>query len=101
LPSLPLGARYYNFPGKERVLHLPSPQQDHVLAPIRESLAWLGAGIGIGLALLCRQAWAVALARRETISPGVMLAPMAIGFAAVVFGITQTRRRIGRLEQAS
>jgi hypothetical protein len=96
-----LSVRYYNFPGKERVLRLPPVQQAHVLAPLRESLAWLGAGVSIGLALLCRQAWAVALTRRETISPGVMLVPMAVGLAAVVLGIIHTRRRIGQLEQAS
>jgi len=88
-----LGARWYNFPGKERILKLSREQQEYAIAPLREGMAWIGSGCAIGLALMTRQSWQVALGSREGISPWTMIVPLAVGFAAVIMGIVYANRR--------
>ena len=88
-----LGARWYNFPGKERVLKLSREQQRYALAPLREGMAWIGSGCTIGLALMARESWQVAMGSREGISSLTMIVPLAIGFAAVIIGIVCANRR--------
>ncbi len=93
--------RHWNLPRKKFLLTLPPALQDHVIAPIREGLAWLAAAIAIGLALLCRQAWAVALDRQAAISPSLILITIAIGTGAVVVGMVHSNGRSRSLEKAS
>jgi hypothetical protein len=96
-----LGAKYYNFPGKERIVRLPREQQDYVLAPVREGLAWIGSGCAVGLALMCRDSWLVALHQRAGISPWSMPIPLAIGLAAIILGIVTANRRASELSDTS
>ena len=93
-----LQAKWYNFPGKERVLALPKPLQDHIIAPMQESLAWMGAGIGVGISFAAREGWAVAMGHREALGVWTMLLPIALGFVAVLAGILVALRRLRDLE---
>jgi hypothetical protein len=92
-----LGARHYNFPGKERVLKLSREQQGYALAPLREGFAWLASGCTIGLALMARESWQVAMGSREGISSWTMLVPLGVGLAATVIGIVYANRRAREL----
>jgi len=94
-----LSAKWYNFPGKERVLRLPPEQQAYVIAPMQEALAWLGAAIGVGFSLACRQTWQVALGERAGISAALMFVPLGVGLAGVVVSILVTRARLRSLEE--
>jgi len=91
--------RWYNFPGSERARLLPPEQQSHVYAPLQESLAWMGAGEAIGMALLSRQMWAAAMQQREGISVLAFLVPMAAGMAAVLIAVAAAMRRLKALER--
>lgn len=93
--------RYWNVPRKEFLMGLPSSLQDRVTVPIREGTAWLAASIAIGFSLGCRQSWAVALERRDAVSPSLMLITIAIGVAAVIIGMVCYYREIRKLEEAS
>jgi hypothetical protein len=95
-----LSAKWYNFPGKERVLTLPKPVQDHIIAPMQESLAWLGAGIAIGISLAARDGWAVAMGQKEALGLWTMLGPIALGFVALLAGVLVTFRRLAQVEQS-
>ncbi len=99
--SARLGARWYNFPGKERILILPYEQQVHVLAPLREALAWLGSSCTIAMALMARDGWGVALGQREGISAWLIFTALAIGLTAVALGIIAANRRAGELAPAA
>ena len=57
LASLRTNLRYWNLPRKDLILRLPPHQQQHVIAPIREAVVWLGAAIAIGFSLLARSVW--------------------------------------------
>ena len=89
---------WYNFPGSERARLLPPEEQSHVYAPLQESLAWLGAGEAIGMALLSRQMWASAMHQNEAISVLVFAAPMFVGIAAVLIGTVAAVRRLRAFE---
>jgi len=95
--SVRLNAKYYNFPGKERLLDLRLDEQRFILQPLREGLAWTGSGLTIGLSFLTRDTWAVALGQRAAISNGLLFLPMGIGLAAVLVGVICTRRRLNGL----
>ncbi len=99
--SVRFNPRYINVPRKEFFLTLPPALQDHVIAPIREGMAWLGASIAIGFCLMCRQSWDVALERRSAMSPSLMPIAIVIGTAAVIIGTVHLYRRIRNLEKAS
>ncbi|MFB3883306.1 MAG: DUF1648 domain-containing protein [Armatimonadota bacterium] len=90
-----LGARYYNFPGKERVLKLPREQQDYVLSPLREGMAWLGSSVAIAMALMARESWQVALGQRAGMPVWVFMVAFGVGVAAVIVGIVQANLRAG------
>jgi hypothetical protein len=92
--SARLSPRYYNFPGKERLLDLPPDQQRYILQPVREGLAWMGSGLTIGLSFLTRDTWAIALGQRAAISNALLLIPMGLGFAAIFIGLLHTLRRL-------
>ena len=94
-----LSPKWYNLPGRERVLRLPPQQRDHVMSPIREGLAWLAAAISIAFSLVARQTWAVALGRQETLSPWTIIIPLVIGAAAIAIGIVYSHRRIRELAE--
>jgi hypothetical protein len=95
-----LGAKYYNFPGKERILKLPRERQDAVLAPVREGLAWLGSSTAIGLAMMARDSWLVALHQRAGISMWPMPIALVVGMAAAIIGIVHANRRAHELGDA-
>ncbi len=89
----------YNFPGKERMLKLGRAEQDYVIAPLREGLAWMGYGITIALSLLARQSWEVALQARQGISPWPIPIAIAVGFTAIIIGIVHANRRAQELSE--
>ena len=91
--------KWYNFPGKERAALLAPDQQSHVYAPLQESLAWMGSGEAIAMALLSRQMWAAAMHQREGISLLVFLPPMAAGIAAILVATVAAVRRLKALER--
>ncbi len=95
-----LGAKYYNFPGKERVLRLPREQQDLVMAPLREGMAWMASAVTVALAMMARDSWLVALGERGGISVWPMPVALAIGMAAVIMGIVKANRRAAALGEA-
>ena len=96
-----LGARWYNFPGKERVLKLPPAQQAYVIAPMQELIAWLGAAMAVMLSVASRQTWAVALGERPGISVWVMLLPAAVGIVGAGLTIISARARLRALEEST
>jgi hypothetical protein len=91
--------RWYNFPGSERARLLPPEEQSHVYAPLQESLAWMGAGEAIGMALLSRQTWAAAMHQREGISLFAFLVPMVAGIGAVLAATVAAVRRLKAQER--
>jgi len=95
-----LSAKWYNFPGKERVLKLAPAQQAYVIAPMQELIAWLGAAIAVAFSIGSRQMWAVALGERPEISVAVMLLPAAVGIVGAVVSIVVARARLRAVEEA-
>jgi polyferredoxin len=91
----------YNFPGKERMLKLGRAQQDYVIAPLREGLAWMGSGVTIALSLLERQSWEVALQARQGISLWPIPIAITVGFTAIIIGIVHANRRARELSEAA
>jgi len=91
---LRLRPKWYNFPGKEKAALLPAERQLHVYAPLQEALSWLGASCAVGLSLLCRQTWAVALHERNAISTPLALVPVVAGLIAVLIGTIVAVRRL-------
>lgn len=89
----------YNFPAKELARRLPAPARAHVYSPIQEGLSWLGSGLAIGLSLMTRGVWVVALGRRAAISPVTFLLPTAVGLVAVLLGVLVATRRARALAQ--
>lgn len=98
--SLRTSLRYVNLPRKDLILRLPPHQQEHVIAPIREAVVWFGAAISIGFSLLAREAWAVALDRRDAISVALIFLTMAAAIAAAIVGTIHVNRRVHKLEHA-
>jgi uncharacterized membrane protein len=98
--SLRISVRYWNLPRKDLILRLPRPQQEHVIAPIREAVVWVGAAISIGFSLLARDAWAVALERRDTISVIAIFLMLAVSIGATIVGTIYTQRRVREIENA-
>jgi len=96
--SLRTSLRYWNLPRKDLILRLPPHQQEHVIAPIREAVVWVGVAISIGFSLLARDGWAVALERRETISVALIFLMMAAAIAATIIGTIYINRRVRELE---
>lgn len=96
-----LGARWYNFPGKERVLKLPPAAQAYVIAPMQELIAWMGAAVAVMCSLASRQTWAVALGERAGISVWVMLLPAAVGIVGAGVTIICARARLRALEEST
>jgi uncharacterized membrane protein len=98
--SLRTSLRYMNLPRKDLILRLPPHQQEHVIAPIREAVVWLGAAISVGFSLLAREAWAVALDRREGISVIAIFVTLAAAIAAAIVGTVHVYRRVREIEDA-
>lgn len=96
--SLRIGVRYWNLPRKDLILRLPRPQQEHVIAPIREAVIWVGAAISIGFSLLTRDGWAVALGRRDTISVTLIFLILAAAVAVGIAGTVYVHRRVREIE---
>lgn len=98
--SVRTSLRYVNLPRKDLILRLPPHQQEHVIAPIREAIVWLGAAIAIGFSLLARESWAVALERRDGISVIAIFAMLAVSISATIVGMIHVNRRVRELENA-
>jgi len=96
-----LGAKWYNFPGKERVLKLPPAHQAYVIAPLQEVIAWLGAVIAVAFSIGSRQAWAVAAGERSGLSAWVMLSPAAVVVVGAVAAVIAARVRLRAIEEPS
>jgi hypothetical protein len=91
----------YNFPGKPLMMRLPREQQEHVLAPMREGLAWMAAGCATGLALMAKQTWQVALGERAGMPVWVFAVPFGVGLAAVLIGVAFSNRRARELTESA
>lgn len=91
----------YNFPGKPLMMRLPREQQGHVLAPMREGLAWMAAGCATGLALMAKQTWQVALGERAGMPVWVFAVPFGVGMAAVLIGVVFSNRRARELTESA
>jgi hypothetical protein len=89
---------WYNFPGNERARGLPPEKRSHVYAPLQESLAWLGAGEAIGMALLSRQMWDAAMHQGKSVSVVVFVTPMCVGIIAILVGTVAAVRRLRAFE---
>jgi uncharacterized membrane protein len=94
-----LSARWYNFPGKERVLRLPPAQQAYAIAPMQELLAWIGAAIAIAFSFAARQTWEIALGQRRELTWWLLLTPAVVGIGGAILGIAITRARLRALEE--
>ena len=93
-----LSARWYNFPGKERVLRLPPAQQAYVIAPMQELLVWIGAAIAIAFGFATRQTWEIALGTRRELTWWLLLTPAVVGVGGAILGIAITRARLRAVE---
>ena len=96
-----LSPKWCNFPGKDRMLRLPPHQQEHVVAPIREAVAWTFAGVTVALSLIARQGWAVALGERESVSSVLGFATIPVALIPVLVGTLAARARIRRFEESA
>ena len=95
-----LGAKWYNFPGKERVLKLAPAQQAYVIAPAQELIAWVGAAIAVAFSIGSRQIWAVALGERQGTWEWVMLLPGVVGVVGAILSIVAVRARLRAVEES-
>jgi hypothetical protein len=93
-----LRAKWYNFPGKQRVLRLPRAQQAHVIAPMQELLVWIGAAIAIAFSFAIHQTWQVALGQRRDLTWWLLLTPAVVGIGGALLGIAITRARLRAVE---
>ncbi len=89
-----MGARWYNFPGKEEVLKLPPVLQIYVISPLQETIAWLGASIAVTFSVGVRQMWAVGLGERPAIVGWIMFLPAVVGLGGMVVAILAARARL-------
>lgn len=95
-----LGARWYNFPGKEEVLKLPPVLQVYVISPLQEMIAWLGAAIAVTFSIGVRQMWAVGMGERPAIVGWIMFLPGVVGLGGMVVAILAARARLRAVQDS-